>query len=154
MPCPLSLNLKSWMRFVLGGEMAPAEATIALFEGLDAVVFAFPEATLMRAAALAKVQWRVATGRRWAGLIWANQRSWRSRRNRPIHEALQGLRLLHRLALPAAWAFPEPLDWMGLTGLSIESPCRIEDLGAVPWSSAVVYTRKPRFGQWVVKIPS
>ena len=92
----------------------------------------------MRAAALAKVQWRVATGRRRAGLIWANLQSWRSRRNRPIHEALQGLRLLHRLALPAAWAFPEPLDWMGLTGLSIESPGRIEDLGAVPWSSAVV----------------
>ena len=127
------------MRFVLGKGMAlQDEATIALFEGLDAVVFAFPEATLMRAAALAKVQWRVATGRRWAGLIWANLRSWRSRRNRPIHEALQGLRLLHRLALPAAWAFPEPLDWMGLTGLSIESPGRIEDLGAVPWSSAVV----------------
>ena len=120
------------------GDGASREATIALFEGLDAVVFAFPEPTLMRAAASAKVRWRVATGRRWAGLIWANQRSWHSRRNRPIHEALQGLRLLHRLALPAAWAFPEPLDWMGLTGLSIESPGRIEDLGAVPWSSAVV----------------
>ena len=60
------------------------EATVALFEGLDAVVFAFPEATLMRAAALAKVPWRVATGRRWSGLVWANLRSWRSRRNRPI----------------------------------------------------------------------
>ena len=120
------------------GDGASSEATIALFEGLDAVVFAFPEPTLVRAAASAKVRWRVATGRRWAGLIWANRRSWHSRRNRPIHEALQGLRLLHRLSLPAAWAFPECADWKGLTELSNEGSVRIEDLGAVPWSSAVV----------------
>jgi len=120
------------------GDGPSSEATTALFEGLDAVVFAFPEPALMRAAALAQVRWRVGTGRRWAGFIWANLRSWQSRRRRPIHESLQGLRLLHRLALPAAWTFPELVDWKGLTGLSSEGPGRIEDLGAVPWSSAVV----------------
>ena len=120
------------------GGAASDEATVALFDGLDAVVFAFPEDALLRASVLAKVPWRVATGRRWAGLVWANLRLWHSRRNRPIHESLQGLRLLHRLALPAAWAFPESVDWMGLTGLSNEGHGRIEDLGALPWSSAVV----------------
>jgi len=120
------------------GEGASDDATIALFEGLDAVVFAFPEATMLRAAAQAKVPWRVATGRRLAGLVWANARSWRSRRNRPTHESLQGLRLLHRLALPAAWQFPQPADWMGLTGLSSEGLDGVDDLGTFPWSTAVV----------------
>ena len=120
------------------GEGASDEATVALFDGLDAVVFAFPEAKLLRASAMAKVPLRVASGRRWAGLVWANLRSWRSRRNRPTHESLQGLRLLHRLALPAAREFPEAVDWMGLTGLSSEGPSRMDDLGVVPWSSAVV----------------
>ena len=49
------------------GEGASDEATVALFDGLDAVVFAFPEAKLLRASAMAKVPFRVASGRRWAG---------------------------------------------------------------------------------------
>ena len=126
-------DVRTWQ----GGD-AFDEATVALFEGLDAVVFAFPEATLMRAAASAKVPWRVATGRRWSGLVWANLRSWRSRRNRPDHEAIQGLRLLHRLALPAAWQFPESSDWRALTGLAKKRPPRNEGLGADPWSKSVV----------------
>jgi len=88
-----------------------------VMHGLDAVVFAFPEPELLRAAAHERVPLRVATGRRWASARWANRRVWRSRRSRPEHETQQGLRLLHALTLPARWRFPEREDWFALTGL-------------------------------------
>ena len=91
-----------------------AEAEEALFAGVDAVVFAFPEPRLLVAAARAGVQVRVATGRRWAAFRWANRRMWRSRKHTPEHETAQGLRLLHGLGLPARWRFPEREDWMAL----------------------------------------
>ena len=88
-----------------------------VMHGLDAVVFAFPEPELLRAAAREGVPVRVATGRRWASARWANRLLWRSRRSRPEHETQQGLRLLHALAIPARWRFPEREDWFALTGL-------------------------------------
>ena len=88
-----------------------------VMEGLDAVVFGFPEPRLLRAAGQTGVPYRVATGRRWSALRWANRRIWRGRKRRPEHEALQGLRLLHGLGLPARWRFPEKEDWYRLTGL-------------------------------------
>lgn len=91
-----------------------AEAEEALFAGVDAVVFAFPEPRLLAAAARAGVQVRVATGRRWASFRWANRRMWRSRKHTPEHETAQGLRLLHGLGLPARWRFPEREDWRDL----------------------------------------
>ena len=91
-----------------------AEAEGALFAGVDAVVFAFPEPRLLAAAARARVQVRVATGRRWAAFRWANRRMWRSRKRTPEHETAQGLRLLHGLGLPARWWFPERQDWRDL----------------------------------------
>ena len=91
-----------------------AEEEEALFAGVDAVVFAFPEPRLLAAAARAGVQVRVATGRRWAAFRWANRRMWRSRKHTPEHETAQGLRLLHGLGLPARWRFPERRDWMDL----------------------------------------
>jgi len=117
-----------------GGEDAAENA--ALFEGLDAVVFAFPEPKLMSAAARAGVPIRVATGRRWASLRWANRRVWRSRRNRPEHEAMQGLRLLHALAIPARWRHPDLGDWLDLTGLQGSSNAdRATELVPAGWSS-------------------
>ena len=83
-------------------------------EGLDAVVFAFPEPALVRAAARAGVPVRVATGRRWVTAWHATRRVWRSRKRTPAHETLQGLRLLHGLDVPAALRFPEASDWHGL----------------------------------------
>jgi ADP-heptose:LPS heptosyltransferase/glycosyltransferase involved in cell wall biosynthesis len=92
-----------------------------VMSGLDAVVFAYPEPELLRASAIAGVPVRVATGRRWASFRWANRRMWRSRRSRPEHETQQGLRLLHGLALPARWRFPEREDWFALTGLPVRA---------------------------------
>ncbi|MGB1055397.1 MAG: glycosyltransferase [Flavobacteriales bacterium] len=83
-------------------------------EGLDAVVFAFPEPALVCAAAKAGVPVRVATGRRWVTARHATRRVWRSRKTTPAHETLQGLRLLHGLDVPAALRFPEASDWHGL----------------------------------------
>ena len=120
------------------GEGSTDMENVGLFQGLDAVVFAFPEARLMRAAALAKVPWRVSTGRRWSGLIWSNRRCWRGRRNQPIHETLQGLRLLHALSLPAAWQFPEPSDWFNLTGLSQNPLPHLAGHEERSWSTSVV----------------
>ena len=91
---------------------------LALFNDLDAVIFAFPEPKLMWVAARANVQTRVATGRRWSGFLWANHRSFRSRRARQEHETMQGLRLLHHLSIPARYLFPRFRDWHALTGLS------------------------------------
>ena len=96
----------------------PMESILELFSGLDAVVFAFPEPSLMSASKRAEIPIRVATGRRWASIRWATHRVWRSRRRRAEHEALQGLRLLHPLGLPARWRFPERIDWFHLTGLT------------------------------------
>ena len=87
-------------------------------EGLDAVVFAFPEPVLVRAAAEAGVPVRVATGRRWVTALHANRRVWRSRKRTPVHESLQGLRLLHGLDVPAALRFPEAIDWHGLLAMT------------------------------------
>ena len=95
------------------GEMGPTEEE-ALFEDVDAVVFAFPEPRLLAAAARAGVDVRVATGRRWGTLRSANRHVWRSRKWVPEHETSQGLRLLHGLNLPARWRFPERCDWMDL----------------------------------------
>ena len=113
--------------------MSP-EAEAHLLKGLDAVVFGFPEPRLMAASARARVPLRVATGRRWSGLRWANRRTWRSRKRRPEHETLQGLRLLHALSLPARWRFPEPEDWRGLTGLRLSEGRET----STPWSNATV----------------
>lgn len=86
----------------------------ALFDGVDAVVFAFPEPRLLAASARAGVACRVATGRRWAAFRWANRRMWRSRKRIAEHETSQGLRLLHGLNLPARWRFPERADWLAV----------------------------------------
>ncbi len=102
------------------------ETSLSWLRNLDAVVFAFPEPSLMAAAAKCGVPVRVATGRRWSGLWHANVRMWHSRRWRPVHETLQGLRLLHGLAVPAAWRFPEPSDWPSLVGWSSPVPRRQE----------------------------
>ena len=113
-----------------GGD-GSSEATTAL-EGLDAVVFALPEPALMRAAPCSMV----AVAQVDVGLFHLGQPAIvASRRRRPIHESLQ-LMVVASPALPAADL--SACDWKGLTGLSSEGPGRIEDLGAVPWSSAVV----------------
>jgi len=60
----------------------------------DAMVHAFPDPDVMRAAKHADIPMRMASGRRWHGLRYATHRSWDSRRNSGGHEAWHGLRLL------------------------------------------------------------
>lgn len=96
--------------------------------GYDAVVHAFPDPDVMRAATEAGIPVRLATGRRWASLRHATHRCWDSRKASGGHEAWHGLRLLLPLGIDADRAFrtrkgltaPEPdiavldiLDAMG-----------------------------------------
>ena len=88
----------------------------SLFEGLDAVLFAFPEPVLLKAAHRAKVPIRVATGRRIHALRWANRWEWRGRKRSSRHETYHSLRLLGQLHVPAHHRFPDPVDWWELAG--------------------------------------
>ena len=114
----------------------------SVIEGLDAVVFAFPEPVLVHAAAKAGVPVRVATGRRWTTALHANRRVWRSRKRTPVHESLQGLRLLHALDVPAALRFPEATDWHGLLAMTPPLDSRVAQaatgLSDKSWSRVVV----------------
>ena len=111
-------------------------------EGLDVVVFAFPEPALVKAASKAEVPVRVATGGRWATALHANRRVWRSRKGTPAHETLQGLRLLHALDVPAALRFPEATDWCGLLAMNPPLDSRASQFAAGlsddEWPRAVV----------------
>lgn len=60
----------------------------------DAVVFAFPDRALARAAAAAGVPIRVGTARRWWHWRWATHRPWVRRRDSDRHEAQLNLALL------------------------------------------------------------
>ncbi|MEY3010753.1 MAG: hypothetical protein RLZZ314_1395 [Bacteroidota bacterium] len=99
----------------------PQAGNPALFEGLDAVVFAFPEPMLMREAASMGIPVRVGTARRWGSLPWLNRRVWVSRKRSARHESLQGLRLLHALHIPAMHRFPTVEECAVLTGLNPKS---------------------------------
>ncbi|MDA0728978.1 MAG: glycosyltransferase [Bacteroidetes bacterium] len=90
----------------------------SVLQGLDAVVFAFPEPKLMREAARLGVPVRVGTARRWGSLPWLNRRVWVSRKRSDRHESLQGLRLLHALHIPAMHRFPTVEECSQLTGLN------------------------------------
>jgi len=125
------------------GQDDPIQSTLELFRGLDAVVFAFPEPMLMSAAKRSQVPIRVATGRRWASIKWATHRVWRGRRRRAEHETLQGLRLLHPMAMPARWRFPERTDWFHLTGLTRDTdrmtPIELGNIQAQPSHSIILH---------------
>ena len=69
--------------------------------GYDVVVHAFPEPSIMRAAAAAGIAMRLATGRRWASVRCATHRCWDSRKASGGHEAWHGLRLLLPLGIDA-----------------------------------------------------
>ena len=122
-------------------EMSEAQEA-KMFQGMDAVVFAFPEPRLLRAAAMARVPIRIATGRRWSSLRWANQKIWRGRKRRAEHETLQGLRLVQCLGVPARWRFPSRQDWFGLTGLekagTASEARQIAGISKESWNQAVV----------------
>jgi heptosyltransferase III len=61
---------------------------------LDAIVFAFPDKHVMKAAAAAKVKIRVATGKRFHSVLYANKRTWFSRKRSHLHEAQLNTKLL------------------------------------------------------------
>ena len=69
--------------------------------GYDVVVHAFPEPSIMRAAAAAGIAMRLSTGRRWASVRCATHRCWDSRKASGGHEAWHGLRLLLPLGIDA-----------------------------------------------------
>lgn len=67
--------------------------------GYDAIVHAFPEPSVLRAATAAGIPIRMATGRRWASVRHATHRCWDSRKASGGHEAWHGLRLLLPLGI-------------------------------------------------------
>ncbi len=71
----------------------------------DVVVHAFPDSSVMRAAARAGIPRRIASGRRWAGIRHANIWCWDSRKASGGHEAWHGLRLLLSLGVDSDETF-------------------------------------------------
>lgn len=65
----------------------------------DAVVHAFPDPDVVRAARAAGIPIRIATARRWVSWRGATHRLWDSRRGSGGHEAWHGLRLLMPLGV-------------------------------------------------------
>ena len=67
----------------------------------------------------------------------------RGRRRRAEHETLQGLRLLHPMAMPARWRFPERTDWFHLTGLTRDTdgmpPIELGNILAQPSHSIILH---------------
>ena len=77
-----------------------AEAADTLRRGqYDAVVHAFPEPAVVRAASAAGIRIRIATARRWVSWRRVTHRMWDSRRASGGHEAWHGLRLLMPLGV-------------------------------------------------------
>jgi ADP-heptose:LPS heptosyltransferase/glycosyltransferase involved in cell wall biosynthesis len=85
--------------------------------GFDAVILAFPDPAVARAARQANIPIRIGTGRRWAVYPLLTHRVWQSRKRSGRHETWHGLQLLHRLHLAPGWfkpglAVPEdPHSW-------------------------------------------
>ena len=71
----------------------------------DIAIHAFPDAAVLTAAAAAGIPMRIASGRRWCGLILATHRLWDSRKASGGHEAWHGLRLLLPLHIDADEAY-------------------------------------------------
>jgi ADP-heptose:LPS heptosyltransferase len=66
---------------------------------LDIVIFALPDARWMRAAYMAKIPQRIATGHRVSSWRWATRRPLFGRKNSNLHEAQLNLKLLLPLGL-------------------------------------------------------
>jgi len=74
--------------------------------GYDAVVFAFPDREVVRAAVRDRVPVRVGTLRRWHTWHAVTHGVWDSRKRSGKHEAWHGLRLLEPLRLLPGWVKP------------------------------------------------
>ncbi|MFT5183797.1 MAG: heptosyltransferase-3 [Flavobacteriales bacterium] len=61
---------------------------------LDAIIFAFPDKSVLKAASAAGVKCRVATGKRLHSLKYANKWAWFSRKKSDLHEAQLNIKLL------------------------------------------------------------
>lgn len=84
----------------------------------DAIVFAFPDPSVVRAAKVAGIPIRVATGRRWSTAWKVTHRIWDSRHQSGGHEAWHGLRLLRPLGVDA--------EGIGLSSPTLEPPAADE----------------------------
>ena len=85
--------------------------------GFDAIVLAFPDPAVARAAHRAHVPIRIGTGRRLASFRFLTHRVWQSRKSSGRHETWHGLELLYRLHLGTGWFKPglhvpqDPQEW-------------------------------------------
>ena len=73
--------------------------------GHDAVLFAYPDRAVVRAAHVARIPIRIGTGRRWHTAWRLTHRHWDSRQTSGGHEAWHGLRLLLSLGVDASGDF-------------------------------------------------
>jgi ADP-heptose:LPS heptosyltransferase len=73
----------------------------------DAVIFALPQADIMRWCKLAQVPVRIATAHRWSSWRFANYRCFFSRKRSDLHEAQLNTKLLAPLGIRRDWSLQE-----------------------------------------------
>lgn len=73
----------------------------------DAIVFAFPDRNVVRAARAAGIPLRLGTGRRWHTALSLTHRNWDGRRDSGGHEAWHGMRLLLPVGIDPLPAYRE-----------------------------------------------
>ena len=92
---------------------------------VDACVFAFPDAEVMRWVKAQGVEKRIATGRRIASWKFANDRVFFSRKNSDLHESQLNFHLLQPFGLQDIPSLEEIREWHVLKP-QVESPIQLE----------------------------
>lgn len=120
-----------------------AEGWVEAASKFDAVIFAFPDAEVVKALKKA-IPIRVGTGRRWHMFSAVTHRLWESRKRSGRHEAWHGLRLLEPIRLVPGVARPGialPLDDENalLSLLHLNAPASGHGLGKVQQRAVVVH---------------
>lgn len=81
----------------------------------DMIFHVFPRKEVVRAAYTAGCPLRVATGRRWHTLKYANHKLWYSRKASSQHEAVLNLRMLEAIGLQPEFSDERLIGWYGFS---------------------------------------
>lgn len=81
----------------------------------DAIIHVFPNRTIARIAAKARIPIRVGTSHRWFHWLYCNRKVEFSRRKSDLHESQLNLKLLEGLGLSSDFSLQEIRNWVKLT---------------------------------------
>lgn len=100
----------------------------SLLEGVDTMLFIFPDKEVAKASREAGVRVRVGTSHRWFHWWYANKRVNFSRRRSALHEAQLNFKLLQGIGIDITPTFEQIVQWYGFTNIMSLPPAIAQQL--------------------------